>query len=282
MAVGNGWRVKNVEFKSSNYFKLWINGVNDVQVNNIYFSGTVGAGNDCIGGGGNCSNIYVLNAKYIAGVNGNALDITNGSEVYYMFAKNVNTPVIFEGVVDSTIAYNDIVAGGITVQSDAGYPSHTTVTNPKNVIVQFNTVRNSPSNGILLKYSNGSLATVKGGYNTISGNNVRGSYHSGILAISDAAVLGVYPSIGGDKILNNTCIDNNQENAATYNTGYGVCNPSGINILQAFYPIITGNTCTNEAGTTQKYGIQLGRTDSTTDAPTNVLVDGNNVAGNAS
>src|ERR1035437_8626068 len=90
MQVYAGWLVERVEFKSSNYFKLWVNGsgTTDVVVRNCIWTGTVGAGNDNIGGGAFCSNINIEGCRWVSGLNGNPIDLTNAS--YIKFIRNYN------------------------------------------------------------------------------------------------------------------------------------------------------------------------------------------------
>jgi hypothetical protein len=263
IGVRSGFIVERVEFMSSNYFKLFINAVSDVTARDCFWTGTVGAGEDNIGGGGGSSNILIENCRWVSGVNGNATDLTGATNVKYLNNKNYSSSsAFFEAVSDSVISGNIFIGGGdIVLQSDSGY-SPTNVTNSRNNRVEYNIVKNSIDSGIKIAYNQGG-ATIKGGFNQISNNYIEASKYSGIAIIHHNTITSSDCAYGFDSILNNTCVNNNQANVSSVNFGFGIAAPSGINLTRGLDSVISGNTCTDNQDTpTQNWGIQIGQTNS--------------------
>lgn len=286
MEARDGWIIEDVEFKTTNYFKLWINNYTDVTVRDCVWTGLTGAGNDCIGGGGTNNNITIENCRWVSGVNGNVFDFTKGSNIKFIKNKNHSASnAYFEATNDSVIEGNIFTGGGsIVVQSDAGY-SPTNTTNPKNHTISNNTVLNSTATGIQVGYALGGTP-VKGGYNKIIGNTVIGSQKAGILilAANSAAGTTTDSSEGYDTVIGNTCLNNNQSAAASFNTGLGTINSSGINVTGNIRTQVVANTCADyQASPTQLYGIQFGVTDggsNSTKYPKDLICYSNSLYGN--
>jgi hypothetical protein len=282
MEARSGWLIERIEFMTTNYFKLWINNYSDVTVRECKWTGLTGAGNDCIGGGGTNNNITIENCTWVSGVDGNPFDFTNGSDIKFIRNKNYSAgSFYFEAVTDAIIEGNVCTGGGgIAILSNAGY-SPSTVVNAKHMIVRGNRIDGATSAGISLRYDTGGTTNVPGGYNLIANNMITNSGKSGIIVFQggNTAV-----SLGFDSIIGNTCINNNQDDAATWNNGLGVVHPSGINIHGgALGWVVNGNTCTDDQATaTQHYGIEFGQTSSPSDTnqPDDIVCVGNQVAGN--
>ena len=83
-------------------------------------------------------------------------------------------------------------------------------------------------------------------------------------------------------VSNNTIYDPNTSGFVTANTGNGLNNPSGINIMLGRNIVVANNTITDDRSTPlQNYGIQIGQTfgPSSNSEPNGVTVVGNRVTG---
>ena len=174
----NGWTVEDVEFQTTNYFKCFVNGVSNVLIRDCVFTGTTGAGNDCIGGGGS-TYVTVERCRWVTGVNGNGFDHVNGQ--YHRITGNYFTSNVYlEGVTDSTVEDNTCIGGAVIVQSNSGY-NPATLNMPKSVTVSGN--RLYSGGYIHVKYGSysGAATIVRGGNNTVIGNVVDTPANGGIL-----------------------------------------------------------------------------------------------------
>ena len=279
IAVGDDWRIERVEFLDSNYFCLWVNGVDGVLIRDCQFNDTTGRNNDNIGGG-TVTNTIIENNVFAENIHGNIIDFVCGSNI--TIRNNINngsTTIYMEGVTDSILTMNVMHNTSIVLESNRGYsPSH--VINPLRMEVSNNRINGGGY--IALKYGNevGSGTMDKGGYNKIINNIIKDAGKSGII---------VYPSgdndettLGNDIISGNTVINSNQDDVSSWNTGNGICHPSGINVYRGTGYIISNNVCIdNQTTKTAHYGIEIGETYAQTsdNQAKDVIITGNIVQG---
>lgn len=255
----DGWIIERCEFKTSNYFKLFVNGVDDVIIRDCNWTGLTGAGNDCIGGGG-VTNIIIENCRWADGVDGNNIDFTNGSGV--TFVKNrVEGGCYFEGVTESFIGHNQFYDATLTIQSNAGYNPSTVNFPRNNTIIGNKFYETSTSIGIIVKYNDYASATTrnKGGGNIISGNTVDGTNKMGIFVFGQ----GTSFKDQADVIIGNKILNPNSDSTNTFNSGLGTYRNAGIVLgygggTNGGGDIISGNSISDNRGTAlMEYGIAI-------------------------
>lgn len=290
LEVGDGWSINQVEFMSSNWFRVWVNDVSDVLIRDCIWTGITGSSYDNIGGGNNTHNVTIENCVWVSGLVGNPINFT-GSEAgpctNIKFIRNKNysaNSAYFEAVTDSLIHGNIFTGGGqINVKSDGSYASHTNAVNPKNVTISENEIYDAGETGIQISYS-GKGTPVSGGYNKVINNKVVRAGKGGILIFpGNTASYTDGGSLGHELVSGNHCINCNQDNVSTFNIGNGIIRPSGINITQGLYSTVVGNVCVDDQSVpTQHYGIEFGQSSAPSDVTEadNIVCVGNDVSVN--
>lgn len=279
IAPGKRWTIRNNEFKDFNYFGLFLGGgSSEVKILNNYFSGP-GRGNDHIGGGA-AHNIEIVGNTWAANIVGNAFDNVNGANYnihdnYVLAAKNF----YLEGMNHSKVHHNFFLNGGsIAVLSDAGYlPLH--VNNARYIEITDNTIQGGGISYQGYASSTDPLTTI-GGNLLIHGNTISTSTQGAILVhFSDASTTHQGSSI---VITDNKIYNANTSGNTSQNTGLGINNPSGINVMQGRGVVITGNTIVDDRSTPlQNYCIQIGQgsNPSAASEPNDVTVANNHCSG---
>lgn len=278
IAPGTRWRVENCTFADFNYFGMWLGTAgNNVKLFGNRFIGP-GSGVDHIGGGGS-TNVEIAYNLFEANCAGNLWDNVGGSN--FRVHHNVNlAPGSFyiEAMSNIDVDHNKFLGtGNIAAQSDNGY-SPATITNSKDISITDNKL-----NGGYIQYkvdTDPVKVTSTGGRVTIARNNVPSPLYYGILMLGGGD--GTTPWGSGYQISENIITDANSANATSLNTGFGVVNPSAINVSQLSDLNIADNVCVDSRVTPQqRYGIQIGNSPapSALNQPNKVQLSGNYIRG---
>lgn len=259
----NGWIIKRCEFKTTNYFKVYIGQKSNITIRDCYWSGLTGAGNDCIGGGGNTNtimNITIQNCRWASGVNGNNFDLVNGMDINFI-NNTVEGGCYFEGITDSLIEGNTFDDATLNILSNAGY-NPSTVNFPRNLTIIGNKFYETTVNtGINLRYNDYASATTRnaGGGNVIKGNTVSGTQKMGILIYGTGTTF----KNQADVIVGNKVRDPNSDSSNTFNSGSGVFRNAGIVLgygggTNGGGDVIVGNSISDtRAVALMEYGIAI-------------------------
>ncbi len=279
VAPGRRWLVQNCVFDDFGHFGFWLGTTcSDTKVIGNRFKGP-GSGADKIGGGG-ADNVEIAYNIWETSCGGNAFDNTGGTrfDIHHNIIKG-NNNIYFEAM-QHIDAHHNIHEdyGGISALSDAGY-NPASITNSLDISISHNRFLGGGSVGYKVDAPAGKSATI-GGQVRIIGNYVETPTYSGVLIQADSTDQTRWGN--GYIIANNVIHNANSTNTTSYNTGLGICNPSGINVMGAFDVVVVGNTCVDDRVTPQqRYGIQIGQTYSVnaTNQPNHVKVIGNHVRG---
>ena len=251
--------VQDCLFNDSNYFKIFsYYGQNNILIQRNKFEGA--AGNDNIGGG-RFNNLIVDNnifntttSKWYAGT---SLDTVGASNI--TFANNTTNTDIYlmmEGTNGAVIRNNTFnsVESNVFIQSDKYYNLATPIENSKNIKVIDNQFTRGSYVIIKSNYASGKTATECRDFE-VSGNAFNGPQHTAIITVQDNNA----NKVNNVLIKNNTITDNNSLGDATWNTGMGIIEPSGINIAHGEYIILENNTIKDNRTIKRSiYGIQIG------------------------
>ena len=271
IALGNRWVCENIWMYDPNFFGFWCNNTQSVKL--IRCRSSLGGGYDAIGGG---SNDHLLISQHLwdADIQGNAFDhVTDTASSIINSVNFSNSTIYLEGCVDCVVKNVQMSGGGsINVKSNSSY-NPATVTEPRNNIITENVV--TGGGAIQLSYDIGVSNVTPGGGNQITGNIIFEPTYWGILLFNADSV----SCSGGDIVSNNTILNANASNTASYNTGVGNINPSGINVVQSINAVITNNSCIDNRSTPQSwYGIAVGA-QSTTNYSANLVITNNTIKG---
>lgn len=266
--VGNGWSVRRVNFSDLGYFKVWIYSVSGVSVSGCEFDDSrvgISSGHDNIGGG-DATDIELRNNRFLAGANGNAIDLVRAAGIRIVGNEVAGTAeqsrsIYLEGVRDAEVSGNVLNHGSIAVQSNADYADHPEVINPAGVAVVGNTVTEAPAQAISVRYDApraGQPMTVEsgavGGGNVVAGNRTENSAVAGILII--AAEPGLAAT--ADEVSGNTVADAFTRGVSEWNCGYGFTAAAGIVVGAAEGTSVVDNLVTGTTEGRPRYGVQVG------------------------
>ncbi|MEU4623532.1 hypothetical protein AB0G04_26605 [Actinoplanes sp. NPDC023801] len=314
ISAGDRWTVRQVRFTNFEYFKLWVNGTTGVQVVDNRFDNRGGAesdGEDNIGGGGRNTGTLIEDNRYDATINGNAFDFTNAKDTTIRGNVVVTSPAVaaargvpeygnmyLEAVYGGTVTGNHLQGAHIVLKSNSDY-SHTgpnrDVTQPRGILVAGNTVRDSYTVGIAVAYddyldADGTAGTPggwddsststtdhlvrPGGANVIRDNVIERPRQSGILVYGSTAA-----KTSADTITGNLVVNAGAGGSASYNTGAGYFDTSGIGLSVGSNDVIAGNTVVDDqAEPTTWYGVQIGARKATS-RPVYLSLSGNTATG---
>jgi hypothetical protein len=278
VAPGTRWVVKDCEFKDFNYFALWLGtGCTDSKILRNRFNGP-GRGADTIGGGGSVG-VEIASNIWEANLISNAWDNVGGS--YFDVHDNVNKSLgtfYIEGMTHIDVHHNTFTGtGSIVAKSDNGY-APPSISNSRYIKITDNTLAGGSIDYVV---DNDAVKTsTVGGDVDISHNLINTPPLYGILL----AGLGYDTAIWGNRyvIANNIIINANGNNTAEQNIGYGIINPSSINIAHLFDIVVSGNVCVDtRVSPRQIYGIQIGQlaAPSAVGEPNHLKVSGNHIRG---
>jgi hypothetical protein len=314
ISAGDRWTVQQVRFTNFEYFKLWVNGTSGVRILDNRFDNRGGAesdGEDNIGGGGRNTGTVVEDNQYDTTINGNAFDFTNAKDTTVRDNVVVTSPAVaaargvpeygnlyFEAVYGGTVTGNHLQGSHIVLKSNSDY-SHSgpnrDVTQPRGILVEGNTIRDSYTVGVAVAYddyldADGTAGTVggwddfstsstdhivrPGGANVIRDNVIERPRQSGILVYGSTAAKSSADTITGNRVVNAGA-----GGSAAYNTGAGFFDTSGIGLSVGSHDVISGNTVIDDqAEPTTWYGVHLGARKATS-KPTFAALSGNTVTG---
>ncbi len=272
------WIVQNCIIEDFAYFGLWLGAsCTDTKILSNRFVGP-GHGEDHIGGGG-ASRIEIAHNLWEANIAGNAWDNTSGTHYHVHHNTNRSSSNFYiEAMQYVDVHHNTITGpGGINVQSDAGY-NFPSITNSAHI-----NIRDNRLNGGSITYGASTHPTktcTTGGFVSITGNEIETPPTFGILvhAGGDSTTPWGSSYIVADNRVHNA----NSTNVASQNTGLGIMNPSGINVMEGLDVVVANNICVDDRATPQqRYGIQIGQTanQSATNQPNRVVLSGNRVSG---
>ena len=279
--LGSGWTVSNLRLTNANYFRIWLKDVSAVTVRDCTFDdrGGSGSGNDLIGGGG-VSGATITNNRVEASASGNALDLLRSRGITYsgnIVDGSASKPhnLYLEGVTDSTVSANTLRGSSVSVQSDSGYASTVSATNPVRISVLGNTISGTAVHAIAIRYDTHPGGQTIGGGNLVADNSITTPGTAGVLVHSAAIGLATADTIRG-----NTITEPFASAKTEWNTGYGVAPSAGIIIGFGQGTSVTGNrvndTLSQGLVTT---GIAVGIRNSRGVTPTLSNTSGNSVSG---
>ncbi|GAB1640549.1 hypothetical protein KRMM14A1259_09720 [Krasilnikovia sp. MM14-A1259] len=293
--AGDRWTVRQIRFTNLEYFKLWVNGVNDVHVVDNRFDNWGGAESgdeDNIGGGGRNERAVIEYNQFDKTIRGNSMDFTNAIQttirantVYtdpaVAAARNMNYGNLYmEGVPEATIVDNVMYGGHITLQSNSKYlhsGQNKDVTDPRDSVVRGNRLINSTDAAVIIAYddyadadaSYGTLGTWNtsstdpndhivraGGNNVVADNIIVNPRNTGVV------IAGLMDRVknAADTITGNEIVDAGFGNANTeMNTGAGTFETSGVGISIGNGDKIYGNKITDDQSIpTTWFGVHVG------------------------
>ncbi|GIJ49937.1 hypothetical protein Val02_68230 [Virgisporangium aliadipatigenens] len=205
--VGHRWTVRQVRFTNLNYFKIWVKGATDVRIVDNRWDNRGGAGGgeeDNIGGGGNATRVLIEKNEWDATIRGNSIDLTNAADVTVRGNIVTATPewankrkvkgygtMYMEAVTRARITDNVLTGAGISLKSNVGYDpagENLDVTNPRDSVVNENTLRRSFGTAITVNYDDhpaSAPAHVRrpGGNNAVIDNVITDAAKSGIMIV---------------------------------------------------------------------------------------------------
>ncbi|BEL06498.1 hypothetical protein Q0Z83_046890 [Actinoplanes sichuanensis] len=294
ISAGDRWTIRQVRFTNFEYFKLWVNGTTGVRVLDNRFDNRGGAesdGEDNIGGGGRNSGTVIEGNQFDATINGNAFDFTNAQDTTVRANVVRTTPAVaaargvaeygnlyFEAVYGGTITGNLLQGSHIVLKSNSDYAHsgvNRDVTEPRDLLVAENVIRDSATVGVAVAYddyldadgtagtpgawSENSTSTTDhvvrpGGANIIRDNVIERPRQSGILVYGSTAAKSSPDTITGNVVRNAGF-----GGSTTYNTGAGFFDTSGIGLSVGSRDVIEGNTVIDDqAEPTTWYGVHIG------------------------
>ncbi|BFU44731.1 hypothetical protein KRMM14A1004_29680 [Krasilnikovia sp. MM14-A1004] len=295
ISVADRWTVRQVRFTNLEYFKLWVNGVNDVRITDNRFDNWGGAESgdeDNIGGGGRNERAVIEYNQFDKTIRGNSMDFTNAIQTTIRANTVYTDPAVaaargteygnlyMEGVPQATIVDNVMYGGHITLQSNSKY-SHTgtnkDITNPRDSVVRGNRLINSTDAGVIISYDDyadadssygtlGSWTTSStdpndhvvraGGNNVVADNVITNSRKSGVV------IVGLMDRVKdtADTVTGNAITDAGFGNPASEaNTGAGTFEHSGVGISIGNGDKVYGNQITDDqTGPTTWHGVHIG------------------------
>lgn len=244
IAAGDDWTVASVRFTNFNYFKMWINKVQNVTVRDCTFDaiGGISGGQDNIGGGGT-ENVTISGNTFAPSTRGNAIDLLRSKNLTIANNTLAAEPgrernVYLEGVQGATVTGNSLTNGSISAGTDKAYSSTTIVSNPSNIRITGNTITSAVSQGIGIVYDTDARGLITGGGNEVSNNVINGSGRSGIVIIHCAAGVATIP----DRITGNTVTNAFGKGGTSWGTGCGTVQASGISVTAGTDTVIDSNT----------------------------------------
>ncbi|SDT68076.1 right-handed parallel beta-helix repeat-containing protein [Actinoplanes derwentensis] len=294
ISVGDRWTVRQVRFTNFEYFKLWVHGTTGARIVDNRFDNRGGAesdGEDNIGGGGRNTGTVIEGNQFDATINGNAFDFTNAQGTTVRDNIVHTTPAVaaargvaeygnlyFEAVYGATVTGNQLQGAHIVLKSNSDY-SHTgtnkDVTQPRDILVAENTIRDSFTVGIGIAYDDyldddktygtpgswdqnsetaGDHLVRLGGANVIRDNLIERPRQSGILVYGNTAAKNSPDIITGNHIRNAGF-----GGSSAYSTGAGYFDTSGIGLSVGSRDEIYGNTIVDDqAEPTTWYGVHIG------------------------
>ncbi|WP_045743893.1 hypothetical protein [Actinoplanes rectilineatus] len=294
ISVGDRWTVRQVRFTNLEYFKLWINYASGARIVDNRFDNRGGGESgdeDNIGGGGRNDGTIIENNQFDATINGNSFDFTNA--IRTVVRNNIvhTTPEVaaarghkeygnmyFEGVVGATVTGNTLEGAHIVLKSNSGY-AHTgnnkDVTNPRDILVANNVIRDSATVGVAVAYddytdADGTTGTLggwndfstadddhvvrAGGNNTVRDNVIERSRETGVIVYGQNAAKNAADTITGNRIVNAGF-----GGSTSYSTGAGYFDTAGVGVSVGSKDVVTGNTIVDDqANPTTWYGVQIG------------------------
>ncbi|GIE30363.1 hypothetical protein Ait01nite_034080 [Actinoplanes italicus] len=314
ISAGDRWTVQQVRFTNFEYFKMWVNETTGVRVVDNRFDNRGGAesdGEDNIGGGGRNTDTVIEDNQYDATINGNAFDFTNAKDTTVRNNVVITSPAVaaargvpeygnmyFEAVYGGSATGNHLQGSHIVLKSNSDYAhsgANRDVTEPRGILVAGNTIRDSYTVGIAVAYddyldADGTAGTVggwdtfststtdhvvrPGGANVIRDNVIERPRQSGILVYGSTAAKSSPDTITGNRVVNA-----GTGGSASYNTGAGFFDTSGIGLSVGSNDVIRDNTVIDDqAQPTTWFGVHLGARKTTT-KPMYVSAGGNTSTG---